>query len=62
MLEKHKRRGINFCWVCGKKLWEPYFDIVIIDNLDRICHKCCAKELREDPEYINRISNLEKKK
>lgn len=54
------RIGIRFCWMCGDKLRGNHFDIVIIDGLDRICHKYCAKRIRKDPEYVNRIDNKNK--
>lgn len=41
---------INFCWWCGRKLQRGRFAIIIKDGYKHICHKQCAKNIKEGKE------------
>ena len=46
---------VRFCWECGRKLSGYHFEEIEVEGFPRICHKACAKNIREG----NRDRNID---
>ncbi len=42
---------VNFCWECGRTLWNQRHEIMRIYGEDKILHKQCAKDLKAHNYY-----------
>jgi hypothetical protein len=46
----------NHCWHCGRKLRGKYFALSIAEGHERVFHKACLKQYREEERKEREIS------